>query len=173
MDVLSLIIRWMHLLGAATLVGSVIFVLRALIPWLCGSSDEGRKQAWDAIRPGWARLVMISSTALLVSGLLNVFLMAKTGEFKQVAPAYHGLLGVKILLALIVIFLMSVVSGRSALAVRAREKMTLWIAIAAVLAVLTGGLGGVLKNIPRTEGDGQVDTAIEGVTIVPPEATDG
>lgn len=148
---MTVIFRWMHILGAIALVGSALFYWRVLLAGnVFGSGDEANK-AWQSLRGRWARLVMLSILLLLVSGTANIFLMVKSGEFKQVpAGAYHGLLSLKIVLAIVVFLLMSLLTGKTAVAQRLQKNMQLWISLSVILAVLVVMLAGIMKSITRT-----------------------
>ena len=159
------LLRWMHLIGAILLVGSALFYWRAVWPGLADTDADDRKTITVAIRPNWARLVMVSIALLLLSGLANVVWMAKAGEFKAVPGWYHGLLLIKILLALRVFYLMSLITGRSARAERLRENSPFWLSLTSVLAVNVVLLAGVMKSTPRThstlEGDEPVAPVVD------------
>ena len=144
-----ILFRWMHILGAIMLVGGALFYWRAIWPGIAALDANARKDRFASIRPHWSKLVMVSIMLLLVSGLANIVLMAKAGEFKQVASWYHILLLIKILLALSVFFLMSLITGRSARAERLRENSSFWLTLASMLAVLVVLLAGVMKVTPR------------------------
>ena len=105
---LTVVLRWMHILGAITLVGSALFYWRVLLVGNVFSSGDEANKAWQSLRGRWARLVMLSILLLLVSGTANIFLMVKSGEFKHLpAGTYHGLLTLKIGLSIVVFLLMS------------------------------------------------------------------
>ena len=82
---------------------------------LLSLGEEERKRFQDAIRRRWAMWVGISAALLIVSGLVNTVLIVKNYE---VPGAYHGLLGVKVLLALAIIYITSMLAGRSEAAER-------------------------------------------------------
>ena len=147
---LTVILRWMHILGAITLVGSALFYWRVLLVGNVFGSGDGANKAWQSLRGRWARLVMLSILLLLVSGTANIFLMVKSGEFKQVPTGvYHGLLSLKIVLAIVVFLLMSLLTGKTALAQRLQNNMQLWISLSVILAVLVVMLAGIMKSTPR------------------------
>ena len=77
---------------------------------------------------------MITSGLLLVSGLVNAVLIIRRYDFE--GGLYHGLVAVKLLLALALFWISSALAGRSSLAEKLREKMTFWLNVNVVLAVL-------------------------------------
>ena len=139
------ILRWMHILGAIGLVGGVLFYWRAILPETARLSESDRDQRWQAILPNWARLVMICILLLLASGIVNIVLMARRGDFKSLPSAYHGLLGIKVLLAVLVFGLMSLITGRSAAARRIRRGARMWIAVTVLLGIAVVCIAGIMK----------------------------
>ena len=151
MDIQVLALRWLHILCAIGLVGGVFFWRFALAPALAALDDVQRQQVHDAVRPRWARIVMITSAILLVSGLWNAVANIRQYEFD--GGAYHALVGVKLLLALAIMFIAAKLSGRSESAERFREKQLSWLTINAILAVVLVCSAGVMKVMPHITKD--------------------
>ena len=151
MDMLLVVLRWMHVMSAMVLVGGTIYMACVLYPSLASLTRDEVERLGGLFRQRWSRLVMLSILLLLVSGIVNVILMASRGEFGQVPGYYHGMLGVKILLALVVFLLLSLLSGRSAVAVRLRANPSRWLAIVVLLSLLVVGIAGVMKLAPRSD----------------------
>jgi uncharacterized membrane protein len=145
---LDILLRWMHILPAVTMVGATIFMRFALHPSLSTLPESQRKELQAAVRGRWAKVVMMSIAMLLVSGLVNTILVA--GKY-ELPKYYHPLLGIKILLALVVFYIASKLVGRSAGAEKFREKAQFWMTVNVVLAVTIICIAGVLKVGPRTE----------------------
>ncbi len=143
----DILLRWMHILPAVTMVGATIFMRFALHPSLSTLPDSQRKELQAAVRGRWAKVVMISIALLLISGLINTVLIAGTYDFP--GKYYHPLLGVKILLALVVFYIASKLTGRSAGAEKFRAKAEFWMTMNIVLAITVICIGGVLKTGPR------------------------
>lgn len=135
--ILILVFRWLHILPAAILVGGTIFLRCAYQPSE-QSSEENEK-----VRRRWAKLVMLSAGLLLLSGLYNT---ARISMGYELPSYYHMLLGIKILLALAVFFLSSVLSGRSELATKIRANEKMWLNVTVFLAVAVVMLGGAMKT---------------------------
>jgi putative copper export protein len=148
-EILVLVFRWLHILPATILVGGTIFLRCAYQPAEQSSEDN------DKVRRRWSKLVMLSAGLLLLSGLFN------TGRISmgyELPSYYHALLGTKILLALGVFFISSVLSGRSELATKVRQKETLWLNVNVFLAVAVVMLGGAMKTTDhkkKTKDDGK------------------
>lgn len=149
-DAIALLGRVMHIWAAMAAVGGMIFLRIALLPAAATLADPARAALQDAVRRRWAKVVMMSISMLIVSGLYNFikfFLASKEWpEAWKNGPAhvYQALFGVKILLALVIFFISSTQVGRSPALARFRENAKFWItlnlALALVLVVLSGEL---------------------------------
>jgi putative copper export protein len=150
---IELVLRWIHVLSAAVLVGGTIFLRYALAPALAQQASETRQSLLGGWRPGWARLVMIASALLLISGLVNAVRIIMRYEFP--AAPYHALVAVKFLLAMVMFWSSAAVAGRSASAEKMRENLTFWLNINVLLAILLVGLAGYMRLTPRDEKSSQ------------------
>lgn len=154
MLLLDLILRWMHIFGAIMLVGSTIFMRTVCVPAKIISGDEPSEAYSEVQRRAWARMVIIASSQLLISGIVNVILIVQRYEFdKSQFPGglYHPLLGVKFLLAMMVFFLAAAISGRSSLAQKLRQKECTWHTVNMVLAIIIVCMAGLMRLAPREE----------------------
>ena len=168
MDIIVILLRWMHILGAAILVGGVILLRWGVSPVLSTRGQPESNQLNEDIRSRWSKLVMLATLLLLVSGIVNVILMVKTGELAQVpVPYYHILLTIKMALALVLFGLLSVLAGRSSAAQRMQANMSRWLTISVILAVIIVGIAGVMK---LTERHGQENE--KEARIAEPETAD-
>ena len=140
---LALVFRWLHVIPAMILMGGTIFLRCSLVPAAAAvdNSDDLR----EAVRKRWARLVMLSVLFLLISGLYNFH--QKAVNFKM-DGMYLALLGIKILLALGVFYLVAVVSGRSNTAKRFREKEIFWLNVLVAMMVAIVCIAGYFKVVP-------------------------
>lgn len=139
---LEVMLRVLHILSAMVLVGGLFFML-------CVGTDFGGDESdpnWQIRRRRWSISVMIASAVLLITGLINAARMTMGYHFPE--TNYHMWLGVKILLALVVMLGASILSGRSAQAQQCRK--TRWCApLVLVLAVATIVVAAYLKESPR------------------------
>lgn len=151
--VLDLVMRWLHIFGAIMLVGSTIFMRCVSLPAALQSGESPGPAFTERQRQLWARMVMLSSGQLLLSGLVNFVLIVKRYHFGDTFPAniYHPLFGVKFLLALVVFFLAAALTGRSALAVKLRQHERTWLMVNMVLAIVVVCIAGLMKFATRTE----------------------
>jgi putative copper export protein len=142
-----MLLRVLHLLSAMVLVGGLVFMFFVVG---YGHQDEG-SEAFQKLRRRWSLSVMIASAVLLVTGLINAVRIVTAFQFPSVA--YHSWLGIKILLALAVMFGASILSGRSAQAQRCRQMAVCGYAILC-LALATLIVAVYLKEadrVPKTE----------------------
>jgi putative copper export protein len=128
--------RALHLICAIILGGGVFYLRTILAPSGAGACFGDRRAIW-------ARWVGIASGILLLSGLFNFFTIINaakaTGD--PVPVTYHIFFGIKFLLGLGVMFIMSLVAGKSAGAEKARQNLSRWLNIAwtSVMAIVILG----------------------------------
>ena len=152
MDYLSLMLRWLHIGSAIILVGGIVFWRATLLPALETLSQSDRDELLTSLRRRWARWVMLTSGLLLISGLVNAVLNIKQYEFA--GSLYHILVMVKLMLALTLFWIASVLSGSSVLAQRWRPKTKFWLNVGLGLAVLLVAVAGIMKmtnHTPKTK----------------------
>lgn len=150
-EIVSLLMRWMHILSAIALMGGTIFMRFALHPSLAALGADQQKALKAAVRGHWSKWVMASSGFLLISGIVNIVLFSQA---KVVSGLYHPIVGVKMLLALVIMFIASLLVGRSANAEKFREKAVFWLNLNLVLAVVVVCIGGFLRTLhhpPKAE----------------------
>ncbi len=152
-DIVGIVLRWMHIFAAIALFGGTIFQRIALHPTV-GELDAAQREIVAAgVRRRWSKVVMIAILFLLVSGLTNYILTVR--NFKALGavnpddnlpPLYHALWGVKVLLALVVFFFASVLAGRSEGTKHFRENAGKWLTVNLILATIIVGISGVLRS---------------------------
>jgi len=155
MDWIGWVSRLAHILAAVTLGGGIFYLCGVQLPALreSGTPDE---QLRESLRRRWARLVMLTTAVLLLSGFYNYFVVisaARAGTI-ELARFYHPLIGVKIILAMLVFFLAAILSGRSPAAERFQANMRLWMNVMVVAVLVIIGLASVLKvagRVPATD----------------------
>jgi putative copper export protein len=138
-----LILRVLHILGAAIIVGGLIYLRVVVSPQpATGTSDA----LFGNRRAKWAMTVGIASLFLLVSGLVNYISWNRTYELPG---GYHALFGVKFLLGIAVMFFAAILAGRTALADRMRHSATTWLNVAIALSLAILIVGAVMRSYPR------------------------
>lgn len=145
MNVLDVVMRWLHIAGAIVAVGGSVFALAALIPALEIVSEEPRRSLHEEVRRRFVKLFLIAMAALLVSGGYN-YLVNEIPDHRG-QGLYHGLMGLKILLAVAVFFLGSALLGRSRAFEGFRRARRRWIGINVAAALVVVALGAVLSKI--------------------------
>src|SRR5687768_13113525 len=132
--VLLLILRYMHILGAITLMGGAIFMRFALVPSVGELADESRRQLHERVRSRWAKVVMASAALILISGIANLGLASR---YEFGGPVNYSMLGgIKFLFALPIFYFASVLSGRSATAQKFQANAKFWLNVNLALALL-------------------------------------
>lgn len=142
-DIVSLILRWFHVLGAATMIGGSVFIWVALLPSLIEIDETSRAKLHAAVRSRWSKVVMSAIGVLLLTGLVNFIIANRTYEFH--GTPYHMLFGVKFLIAMVIFFIASLLTGRSGLSEKIRQNARLWLGLNLILVFIVVGLSGTLR----------------------------
>ena len=145
MDLLGIVFRWMHLLAAITAVGGTVFMRLALLPASEKLADEPRRILHEEVRSLWARPIQLSILFLLVSGVYNTISVMTTYDVAKVGY-YHPIFGVKFLLAFVVFFIASALTGKGAFTQRMRDNRKFWLTLNLALAVTIVCLSGILRK---------------------------
>ena len=140
----ELVLRWIHIIGAITLVGGAIVMRCAYLPAM---AEKAAPEFATAFRRRWSKLVMMSSGLLLISGLVNFFLLV---DQYKLPGQYHMIFFIKFLLVFVVFFLSAALPGRSKLAEKLRQKESTWLTVNLILAVAVVCLAGLMKTTERT-----------------------
>ena len=147
MNTLALVLRWMHIVPAIVAGGATAFARIALLPALATLPDAERLRLKETIDRRWRVVVMACIALLLVSGIANFVLYQAPVHKGQ--SLYHVLFGVKFVAAMIVFFLASALSGRSAALAPIRASSRFYAGIAAMLVLAIVLISGVLRSIPH------------------------
>lgn len=135
MPVLNILMRFLHVISAITLLGGVLAWRFGVIPALAPLGEDTRRKVDNAVAAAWRPFVLAGVAGLLISGVYN--LLNKTG----LTPAYHAVIGVKFLLALHV-FAVAILATKPDNSKRARQLTG--VAVSGVLIVI---LSAVLRWI--------------------------
>lgn len=145
-----LISRVLHTASAAVILGGLVYLKYVIAP-LAQGSDDRDEAIYHGRRSAWARLVMIATTFLLLSGFFNLYTILVSSE--DLPPAYHMLFGVKFLLAMFVFFVASGTAGASPLAVNMRANLDKWLNLALLATLLIFIIAAAMRTfdkVPRT-----------------------
>lgn len=142
-DWVAVVSRWTHIGTAIVLVGGLVFLRFVVAPAAAQLPDDAHAKLKELILAKWKKFVHCGIALFLVSGFYN-YLVVQAALHKG-DKLYHALMGTKILLALGVFFLSSVLIGRSKTFVGMRSNAKLWQGIIIVLAALIIGISGFAK----------------------------
>ncbi|MFP6575716.1 MAG: DUF2269 family protein [Pirellulaceae bacterium] len=147
MDYLNLAMRWLHIIPAIALVGGTIFMRFAVVPACEQLDDEQREKVQESVRRGWSRLLMPSILFLLISGFVNTANISMTYDFP--GGYYMPLLAIKLVLAIAIFYIASLLAGRSEAASKFRQNQRTWLNINILLAVLLICIAGAMRLADR------------------------
>ncbi|MEP6714035.1 MAG: hypothetical protein ABJC09_00595 [Terriglobia bacterium] len=136
MPAFNILMRFIHIFSAITLLGGILAWRFGAIPATLALSEETRGKVGDALAVRWRPWIIGAVAGLLVSGAYNF--LSKTG----LTPAYHAVIGIKILLALHV-FAIAILACRPGNERRGRQLTGVAISgviVVALSAVLRGML---------------------------------
>ena len=136
--ILSIAARWLHIGSAIMLLGGTICLRFVVHPVLKNQPQELR----DAIRGRFKKFVHGGIAGLLLSGLYNYIKMVPQHRGDGL---WHAMVDTKIVLALGVFFIGSVLVGRSKGTQKFRDNAGKWMAVAVVLGLLIVAMSGVAK----------------------------
>ena len=140
MEFVDLVSRWIHVGAAIVLLGGSAFIRFVLIPSATESlTDAEHEKLRERVIGRWKRFVMVGIALLLASGFYNYLTSGKSGGL------YHGLMGVKMLLAFGVFFLASALTGRSAGLAAIRNNARKWLTVLILIATIVVAIAGYLK----------------------------
>lgn len=147
---IGVVLRWMHILAAITAVGGTIFARLALVPSLGVLNEDARTKLHEAIRQHWGKPVQVAISFLLISGIINIIIIEKTFFVSRV-PYYHIVFGIKFVLAFVVFFLASALTGQGKATQRFRDNRRYWLTVNMVLAIIIVCLSGIMRKteLPR------------------------
>jgi len=140
------VLRYMHILGAITLMGGTIFMRYGLSPVVAGLPESQRAELHSAVRGRWAKFIHASILLLLISGVVNLGLASRY-EFKDLN--YNMLAGIKLILALPIFAIASLLAGRGNGAQKLQKNAKFWMNVNLALALTMVLLGGLLRYVPR------------------------
>lgn len=152
LDWTLLILRYLHILSAITLMGGTVFAYFAAVPGLAELPEGARNQAHAAIRGRWNKFVMLTTLLLLVSGVATMVLVPinyTLGEDNAMKTHYTMWTGIKFVLALPIFFFAALLTGRTSLAQKIQAKAKTYMAINLALALSMVLIGGALRFIAR------------------------
>ena len=146
MSALQVVLRWLHVVPAVVAGGGAFFAAIAVLPTLGEMPEETRKATREKIAARWRPVVHACIALLLGSGLVNFFMFQSAAHHGQ--ALYQALFGIKFLLAMVVFFVASALTGRTPALQPIRDNARTWAKLNALLILLIILIAGVLRSIP-------------------------
>ena len=97
--IIQIVMRYVHIVSAILLVGGTAFIAMVMRPCLLRVEDGVRASVQKLTLDRFIRIVWIGITGLVISGVYNWITFAAT--YRELGPAGHSLIGMKVLLAMI------------------------------------------------------------------------
>jgi hypothetical protein len=113
---------------------------------VAGLAESQRGEMHEAVRSRWAKFIHLSVALLLLSGIANLGLASRY-EFQGLNYSMVG--GIKMLLALPIFGIASLLAGRGNAAKKIQANAKFWLNVNLVLALSMVLIGGVLRFVPR------------------------
>lgn len=139
----NVLMRLVHVLTAVVLMGGTAYVRFVLLPAAADLPEAEHQALRERLLTRWRSIVWRGILLLLITGFYNY--LEVTAPAHRGQGVYHMLMGIKILLALGVFFLASVLTGRSPRFERLRQEARCWLTVLLVLAGIVVGIGSLLK----------------------------
>jgi uncharacterized membrane protein len=133
---LLLLARWTHILSVVTLAGGILFLRLVLLPATGAGPGE-------AVNRRFGMVVRVCATLLLLSGGYTFWRV----NARDPGSTYHALFGVKVMLALGVFFLASVLVGRARAFEAMRRNLGTWLFLTVLLVVGVVLVSGLLRYV--------------------------
>jgi len=144
LDVLS---RWLHIGSVIVLVGGSAFMWLVLLPAAAELPEDQRQALKERVFARWRKIIGVGIGLIILSGLYNYI---RAMPLHRGQGLYHGLIGTKIILALIVFFITSALAGRSEKFEPMRRHAKTWLGVLLLLAAIVVGISGYVKvAIPK------------------------
>lgn len=147
-DPLVVASRWIHIASVIVAIGGTVFIRLILHP---ASTQvlpgETRQQFIAALLARWGKVLHACIGLILLTGIYNTIVQFPRHKGQ---PAYHGIYGIKVLLALVLFFIASALVGRSPAFEKFRTNRPMWMMVNIALAAVIVLLSNVLKNLPVT-----------------------
>ena len=144
-DIVAILSRWAHIGAAVVLVGGAVFMRFALMPAAKELPEDVHNSLRERVMGNWRKIVGISILMLLLSGIVNYYFVMQDKPRLEGVKLYHPLSGVKMILAIVVFFLASALTGRAKGLEGLRKKSGFWLTVNLTLAAIIIAIAGYLK----------------------------
>lgn len=148
MLVFAIILRILHIAAVIAAGGAALFQLLAVHPVFMGQLEaERRRSLREAIAQRWRPVVWTCVALLLLTGVLNyVYFKVPQYHDHPRRGLYHGLMGVKILAALVVFHAATVLALPGPRGEKYRGRAPLWLGVLVSMIGLIVVIGAILRN---------------------------
>src|SRR5439155_242942 len=143
MELVNVILRWLHIASAVVLLGGFLLIALAVEPALRGKPEW--EALSEAIRRRYKRISHTAIGLLLITGFYNYLELAvPKARAAGIAAEYNGVMGIKILLALAVIGISIALLSPLRLSQESRGR---WLMVNAVLGLAVLAAGAFLRRL--------------------------
>ncbi|WP_417848109.1 hypothetical protein [Thalassoglobus sp.] len=137
--------RVLHILAAILLFGGSLFIFMVLKPAAKELPEAEHEAFKERIMKKWRAYVGMAIGLLIFTGFYNYVAVA-IPEHKAVGDSkYHMYMGIKILLAFVVFFIVSVLPGRAKAFEKMRQNSQSWTLLTLILATVVVAIAGFLR----------------------------
>ena len=119
----------------------------ALIPALAALDEKQREELKSAYRAHWSKIVMLASSLLLFSGIVNSIRILLGYEFAS--DTYVLLLATKMMISLAIFWISAMLAGSSVSARQIQKNSKVWLNLNVALAIAVVCIAGFMKVTPR------------------------
>ena len=140
--VVDVISRIVHIATAIVLVGGSTFMAFVLLPTSQQLDVTQHDRLREAINGRWKRFIHLGILLFLVTGFYNFY---RQLPYHKGDGLYHGLLGTKIILALIIFFIASALVGRARAFEGMRADRARWLKVIVLLAAIIVAMSSFVK----------------------------
>ena len=144
--IFELLFRWLHVLTAILLVGGIFSQRFALIPALAVLDEKQREKLKSAYRAHWSKIVILATSLLLFSGIVNSIRILLGYEFETDT---YMLLATKMMISLGIFWISAMLAGHSLSARQIQQNSKLWLNLNVALAIAIMCIAGFIKVTPR------------------------
>ncbi len=145
MNLVTLIMRWIHISGAIILIGSPFFIRLFLLPALASEEPVQRDAIIERINKPWR---MFLGMVILLQIISGVYWLLVVINLRAEPPLYQLLLTVKLLAALGLFFLLSVLAGRATMFAPFRQAAKKWYSGCVLCGIIIVMCAGAMRLMP-------------------------
>ena len=145
MNLLTLVMRWLHIGGAIILIGSPFFIRLFLLPALADEEPARREAILERVNKPWRMFLGIVILTQIISG---VYWLLVVINLSAEPPLYQLLLTVKLLAALGLFFLLSVLAGRATMFAPFRQAAKKWYSGCLICGIIIVMCAGAMHLMP-------------------------